>query len=102
MSVTPETPLAVGRVFPNLKIVVVDNEELLAAMSYKSNRNYTLPDLSANLTTPVAGECNGVVKPGESIYLTYTLKLTGTTGFTPTLPCQRYTVIDNTLSLIHI
>lgn len=96
MSVTPETPLAVGRVFPNLKIVVVDNEELLAAMSYKSNRNYTLPDLSANLTTPVAGECNGVVKPGESIYLTYTLKLTGTTGFTPTLPCQRYTVIDNT------
>jgi len=96
MSVTPETPLAVGRVFPNLKIVVIDNEELLAAMSYKSNRNYTLPDLSANLTTPVAGECNGVVKPGESIYLTYTLKLTGTTGFTPTLPCQRYTVIDNT------
>ena len=52
MSVTPETPLAVGRVFPNLKIVVIDNEELLAAMSYKSNRNYTLPDLSANLTTP--------------------------------------------------
>jgi hypothetical protein len=95
MSVTPSTPLAVGKVFPNLKIVVIDNEELLAAMSYKSNRNYTLPDLSASFTNPPS-ECNGVVKPGESIYLTYTLKLTGSTGFTPTLPCQRYTVIDNT------
>jgi|TARA_R110000772_G_scaffold47540_6_gene108649 hypothetical protein len=96
MSVTPSTPLAVGKVFPNLKIVVIDNEELLAAMSYKSNRNYTLPDLSASFINPIAGECNGVVKPGESLYLTYTLKLTGSTGYTPTLPCQRYSVIDNT------
>jgi len=96
MSVTPSTPLSVGRIFPHLKIVVIDNEEWLAAMSYKSNRNYSLPDLAADLITPINGECNGVVKAGESIYLTYNLKLTGSTGFTPTLPCQRYAVIDNT------
>ena len=59
MSVTPNAPLAVGKVFPQLKIVVIDNEELLAAMSYKSNRNYTLPDLSASLIPPIDGDCTG-------------------------------------------
>ena len=101
MSVSPTLPLVVGKVFPQLKIVVIDNEELIAAMSYKSNRNYTLPDLAAELVTPVGGNCTGVLKAGESLYLTYWLENvgTGTTGTTtvttPVLPCQRYTVIDN-------
>jgi hypothetical protein len=101
MSVSPTLPLVVGKVFPQLKIVVIDNEELIAAMSYKSNRNYTLPDLAAELVTPVGGNCTGVLKAGESLYLTYWLENvgTGTTGTTtvttPILPCQRYTVIDN-------
>jgi hypothetical protein len=101
MSVTPTLPLSVGKVFPQLKIVVIDNEELIAAMSYKSNRNYSLPDLAAELVTPVSGNCTGVLKAGESLYLTYWLENVGTgstgttTVTTPTLPCQRYTVIDN-------
>jgi hypothetical protein len=101
MSVSPTLPLVVGKVFPQLKIVVIDNEELIAGMSYKSNRNYTLPDLSAELLTPVNGNCTGVLKAGESLYLTYWLENvgTGTTGTTtvttPILPCQRYTVVDN-------
>ena len=56
MSVTPTMPLVVGKIFPQLKIVVIDNEELVAAMSYKSNRNFTLPDLSAELITSVNGK----------------------------------------------
>ena len=101
MSVNPTLPLVVGKVFPQLKIVVIDNEELIAGMSYKSNRNYTLPDLASELLTPVNGNCTGVLKAGESLYLTYWLENvgTGTTGTTtvttPILPCQRYTVIDN-------
>jgi hypothetical protein len=94
MSVDPTLPLAVGKVFPDLKIVTIDNEELLAAMSYKSNRNYTLPDLSAELITSVSGSCTGVLNAGESLYMTYMLTDTGDTT-TPTLPCQRYLVIDN-------
>ena len=102
LSVTPSQPLAVGKVFPQLKIVVIDNEELLASMSYKSNRNYTLPDLTGELVSSIAGNCTGVLKAGESLYMTYWLSNTGTgtTGTTnvttPTLPCQRYTVLDNT------
>ena len=102
MSVTPTMPMVVGKVFPQLKIVVIDNEELIAAMSYKSNRNYTLPDLAGELVRSVGGNCTGVLKAGESLYMTYWLSNTGTgatgttTVTTPTLPCQRYTVLDNT------
>jgi hypothetical protein len=32
----------VGRVFPDLKIITITDQELLYAMSYKSNRNWTL------------------------------------------------------------
>jgi hypothetical protein len=104
MSVTPTQPLVVGKVFPQLKIVVIDNEELIAAMSYKSNRNFTLPDLSAELITPVNGTCTGVVKAGETLYMSYWLENTGTgttgttTVTTPILPNQRYTVIENNTS----
>ena len=102
MSVTPTQPLVVGKVFPQLKMVVIDNEELLASMSYKSNRNYTLPDLTGELISSVGGNCTGVLKAGESLYMTYWLSNTGTgstgttTVTTPTLPNQRYTVLDNT------
>ena len=95
MSVTPNAPLSVGKVFPQLKIVVIDNEELLASMSYKSNRNYTLPDLSASLIPPVDGDCTGCIEAGETMYLTYGLQYSGTSGFTSVLPCQRYSVLDN-------
>ena len=104
MSVTPTLPMVVGKVFPQLKIVVIDNEELMSAMSYKSNRNYTLPDLAGELVTSVSGNCTGVLKAGESLYMTYWLSNTGTgttgttTVTTPTLPNQRYTVLDNTTS----
>jgi len=94
MSVTPTTPLVVGKVFHNLKMVVIENEELLAAMSYKSNRNYTLPDLSANLTNCQSGGCNGLLNQNETLYLTY--YLASNSGVTETLPCQRYTKIKNT------
>ena len=36
-------PNRVGKVFPDLKMVIIDDEELCAVMSYKANRNYTLP-----------------------------------------------------------
>jgi len=37
----------VGKVFPDLKIFVIEDQELLFAMSYKSNRSWTLPNYTA-------------------------------------------------------
>jgi len=36
--------IIVGKMFNDLKIFVIEDQELLFAMSYKSNRNWTLPD----------------------------------------------------------
>jgi|TARA_R110001583_G_scaffold28074_6_gene100047 hypothetical protein len=73
------TPNIVGKVFPDYKTVIIDDQELLAAMSYKSNRSYTLP---APGTSKVAAgtECSGsgctagvIQNPYEKIYITYML-----------------------------
>jgi len=98
LSNTPTTPISVGYVFPQLKIVAITHEELLASMSYKSNRNWTLPDLSLNSVTPVNGSGTGVLKPGQRLYVTY--YMTSNSGATTeTLPCQRYAYLDNPTTL---
>lgn len=39
----------VGKVFPDLKIFVIEDQELLFALSYKSNRSWTLPNYSIGI-----------------------------------------------------
>ncbi len=91
------TPLVVGKVFPQLKIVTIQDDEIVAAISYKSNRNWTLPELSANLITPT-GTTVGVLAPNEYMWMTYTFENTTTTGLTTTLPCQKYIIMGNNTS----
>lgn len=91
------TPKAVGKVYPQLKIVVLENAELIAALSYKSNRNWTLPELSINLTNPSGGTSTGILQKGETMYVTYGLEA-GLSGLTTPLPCQTYSRITNTVS----
>lgn len=94
-----ETPLVVGKIFPQLKTVVIHDDEIVAAMSYKSNRNWTLPELSATLSAPSGGTSTGILGVNETMYLTYTLDNLGiTSGFTSPLPCQKYVKITNTTS----
>ena len=93
------TPISVGRVFPQLKIIVFDNDEIVAALSYKSNRNWTLPELAATLSAPSGGTSTGVLQVNQTMYLTYSLENNGTTsGLTSSLPCQTYVKITNTTS----
>jgi hypothetical protein len=48
----------VGKVFTDLKIFVIEDQELLFAMSYKSNRSWTLPDYLASFNDiVVCPEC---------------------------------------------
>lgn len=47
----------VGKIFPDLKIFVIEDQELLFAMSYKSNRSWTIPDFDIpahNIKAPAA------------------------------------------------
>ena len=93
-----DTPMVVGKVFPQLKMVVIDDDEIVAATSYKSNRNWTLPPLSAFLSAPTGGTTTGILAVNKAMYLTYSLENTTGTGLTTTLPCQTYIKITNDTS----
>jgi len=91
------TPLVVGRVYPQLKVITIHDEEIVAALSYKSNRNWTLPALSATLTNANTG--TGLLAQNETMYLTYALENNTGTGLTNTLSCQKYAKITNQTAL---
>lgn len=97
-SLVDETPVVVGKVFPQLKTVVFDDEEVIAAMSYKSNRSWTLPPLSANLVASVSGSTAGILPSSKTMYITYTFENSSGDGLGTTLPCQYYTKIYNSTS----
>jgi len=92
------TPQSIGRVYPDLKIIVVDNPEVIAAMSYKSNRNWTLPKLNLTLTNPSGGVGTGVLANGETMYVTYAVDNESGSGIAPALPNQNYAKITSTSS----
>lgn len=92
------TPLVVGRVYPQLKMVVIHDDELVAAISYKSNRNWTLPPLAAVIQSPSGGTSTGLLAVNDTMYLSYSLENTATTGLTTSLPCQDYIKITNNSS----
>jgi len=87
----------VGKVFPDYKMIIFDDEELVAALNYKSNRNWTLPAPKLGLVTPntfngVLGGTTGLLSGNsETLFLTYILT---NTGFTNSLHCNYYTEIS--------
>jgi len=67
-------PNRVSKVFPDDKIIIFDDEEIVAAMSYVSNRNFTLPAPRLGLITP--GVCDGssdglLDNDSECVWITY-------------------------------
>jgi hypothetical protein len=93
------TAVSVGKVFPQLKVIVFDNDDIVSALSYKSNRNWTLPELSASLSAPSGGTSTGILEVNETMYLTYSLENSGSTsGLTTSIPCQTYVKITNKTS----
>lgn len=39
----------IGKCFPDLKIFLIEDQEILTTISFKSNRNWTLPEIKANI-----------------------------------------------------
>ena len=90
----PVLPSRIGKVFPDSKIIVIDDEEVIAAMSYKSNRNWTLPAPKLTLITPntcgdLTNSVDGILSANtEYLYVTY--RLSNSAGFTNSLHCNYY------------
>ena len=91
-------PNRIGKVFPDDQIIIIDDEEIIAAMSYKSNRNWTLPAPRIGLITPNTCNSNGETSTGllsdstEYFYVTY--RFTNENSFTNSLHCNYYTKIQ--------
>ena len=89
-------PNRVGKVFPDMKLIVFDDEEIVATLNSKSNRSWTLPAPKVGLVTPntfsgILGGVQGLLSgDSESLFLTYRLD---STGFTNSLHCNYYTTI---------
>jgi hypothetical protein len=47
--------------YTQLKTIVIHNDEIIAALSYKSNRNWTLPKLAATVASPSGGTSTGII-----------------------------------------
>jgi hypothetical protein len=88
----------VGKVFNDLKVIVIEDQEIITALSYKSNRNYTLPNFNSVSTVPTTSN-NFVITASttqpKDVYVTYQLINTGTTanyidsyGYLNGIPCQ--------------
>jgi len=86
-------PSRIGKVFPDSKVIIIDDEEIIAAMSYKSNRNWTLTAPQVSLTTP--NVCNTQTSPigiltgsNQTMFVTY--RLSNDFCFTNSLHCNYY------------
>jgi hypothetical protein len=82
----------VGKVFVNNKVVVFDDQELVATLDYKSNRKYTLPAPKINLLPSDLPAAQSFYSGSteQTIWLTYMFNYTGDTQLNG-LPCNYYT-----------
>ena len=93
------TPTSVGKIFPKLKIAVIDDEEIVAALSYKSNRTWTLPTLQAEYITysGVSAPANAggaLTSSGEQWWISYLFETMS--GYTTGMHCNKYTYLSET------
>lgn len=87
----------VGKVFPDQEIVIIDDEEIVAALSNKANRNWTLPAPKLSLLTPNTCFPNNQTATGimtgetQVMWVTYRLD---SSAFTDSLHCNYYSKIN--------
>ena len=87
----------IGKIFVNNKVVVIDDQELVAVMDYKSNRKYTLPSPKINLLPSDLPAAQSFYSGSteQTTWLTYMLNYTGDTQMN-SLPCNYYTKFETT------
>ena len=93
--------IPVGRVYYELRLIMITDQELLTAMSYKSNRNFTLPKLRVELSEiPAPGTTVPVISEGNTYYFSYYMHANPTFaaetsyGFKESYPCANWTIVE--------
>jgi len=92
----------VGKIFVNHKVIVFDDQEIVAILDYKSNRRYTLPIPRISII-PIDSKCNqngGAITPllggtGDTVFVSYLLQYSGDLQYNG-LHCNHYSKIVGT------
>jgi hypothetical protein len=100
-----EQGYSVGKIFVNHKVIIFDDQEIVAALDYKSNRRHTLPIPRISLvpTNSKCGENGDILNPllsgttGQTIFISYLLEYTGDTALNG-MCCNYYPNISGTLT----
>jgi hypothetical protein len=81
----------VGKVFINNKVIVFDDQELVAVLDYRSNRKYTLPSPRVYATPTNSTAVNSMLTgtTGQTVWFTYMFEYTGDTKLN-SLPCNYF------------
>ena len=84
----------VGKVFINNKVIVFDDQELVAVLDYRSNRKYTLPSPRVYATPTNSTASNSMLTgtTGQTVWFTYMLEYTGNTKLN-SIPCNYFNKI---------
>lgn len=91
---------AVGRVYYELKAIVITDQELLTAMDAKNSRNWTCPPFQLELTDSPSNTAistsgyTGLAVPGKRYYVTYHLVSYPGYGPRQSVPCSYIQSID--------
>ena len=86
----------IGKVFPDSQTIIIDDEEIVAAISYKSNRNWTLPAPKLSYLAPNTCFTNNATATGiltadtQTMWVTYRFN---NSAFTESLHCNYYSKI---------
>lgn len=84
----------VGKIFPNNKTIVFDDQEIVAALDYRSNRRYTLPSPKIFSIVSDTDASNSLLSTtGKTVWLTYMFTNTGDTKQNA-FPCNYYMKTD--------
>lgn len=85
-----EQNFRVGKIFYNQQIIVFDDEEIVAALDYKSNRRYTLP--APKISSIITYDPLSELTSGKTMWITYMLSYSGDDSLNG-LPCNYFSKI---------
>ena len=85
--------LVIGYTMADQKMFVIKDMEVNSVMSYKANRNWTLPTAGITLGNVTTGTLAPVANK-DAMYVTYLFSTTS--GYTAGLHCQNYGYIEST------
>ncbi len=85
----------IGRVYHKLKIFVITDQELLTVLSYKSDRNFALPDFNINLVSspksPLTNsQATGLCEKNYDYFVTYKVITSGDSSYSFGYPAGQH------------